>query len=282
LIFPENMGPYLSLDETSLSQGELYTILTNKEAKGKKKAIVAILRGTNTESLIPLLQKLPLGDRRKVKEITMDLAPVMSLIARKCFSNATIVIDRFHVQQLASEALQEIRIKHRWEAIDAENMAIESSRKNKQPFTSEVLGNGESLKQMLARSRHLLYKSQHNWTQEQKIRAVILFEKYPDIHQAYELAQGLSWIYSNTINKQIAYTRLARWYNEVEKSGFKTFNSLTKTIKNNYETILNYFDHRNTNASAESFNAKIKGFRSQFRGVTDVNFFLFRLSKLFA
>ena len=46
--------------------------------------------------------------------------------------------------------------------------------------------------------------------------------------------------------------------------------------------ILNYLDRRNTNASAESFNAKIKGFRKAFRGVRDVKFFLFRLTKIFA
>ncbi|MDP2385340.1 MAG: transposase, partial [Bacteroidota bacterium] len=50
----------------------------------------------------------------------------------------------------------------------------------------------------------------------------------------------------------------------------------------NYKRILNYFDNRSTNASAESFNAKIKAFRAQNRGVTDFNFFLFRLTKLFA
>jgi hypothetical protein len=38
--FPENIGKRLSIDETSLSNGELYTILTNKAAKGKKGAIV--------------------------------------------------------------------------------------------------------------------------------------------------------------------------------------------------------------------------------------------------
>ncbi|WP_143748607.1 transposase, partial [Chryseobacterium indoltheticum] len=46
--------------------------------------------------------------------------------------------------------------------------------------------------------------------------------------------------------------------------------------------ILNYFERRSTNASAESFNAKIKNFRLQLRGVRDKTFFLFRLSKLFA
>ncbi|MEA4885890.1 MAG: transposase, partial [Bacteroides graminisolvens] len=51
---------------------------------------------------------------------------------------------------------------------------------------------------------------------------------------------------------------------------------------NHYDTILNFFVNRQTNASAESFNAKVKAFRSQFRGVSDIPFFLFRLSRLCA
>jgi len=46
--------------------------------------------------------------------------------------------------------------------------------------------------------------------------------------------------------------------------------------------ILNYFDNRSTNAFAEAFNAKIKGFRTQFRGVKDIKYFLYRLENLFA
>jgi transposase len=53
-------------------------------------------------------------------------------------------------------------------------------------------------------------------------------------------------------------------------------------MQNNYATIVNYFDNRATNASAESFNAKIKAFRSQFRGVRDIPFFIYRLEKLYA
>ncbi|HET6245897.1 MAG TPA: transposase, partial [Bacteroidia bacterium] len=49
-----------------------------------------------------------------------------------------------------------------------------------------------------------------------------------------------------------------------------------------YLTILNYFNNRSTNASAESFNAKIKAFRSAFRGVRNVSFFLFRLANIYA
>jgi transposase len=75
--------------------------------------------------------------------------------------------------------------------------------------------------------------------------------------------------------------KLAHWYRKVEKSGFKNFNIVLNTIKINYQSILNYFDNRSTNASTESFNSKIKAIRSQFRGVRKIDIFLFRSSSFF-
>jgi len=282
LVFPQNISSRLSIDETCLSHGELYTVVTNKEAQGKKGTIVAILSGTKSENIIPILQKIPQRLRNKVQEITLDLAGNMGLIAKRCFPNAVQVIDRFHVQQLATEALQEIRIKHRWEAIDNENQTIEACKKAKEPYFPEILFNGDTLKQLLARSRYLLYKSEHKWTSEQKERAFVLFERFPDIEKAYRLSQELSWIFNSTLDKIYAFTRLAKWADKVEQAGFKSFNTVSRTINIHHKKILNYFDNKSTNASAESFNAKIKAFRSQFRGVGDINFFLFRLTKLFA
>ena len=43
-----------------------------------------------------------------------------------------------------------------------------------------------------------------------------------------------------------------------------------------------FFDNRATNASAESFNCKIKTFRAQLRGVSDIKYFLYRLTKIYA
>ncbi|WP_171817688.1 transposase [Chryseobacterium sp. StRB126] len=68
----------------------------------------------------------------------------------------------------------------------------------------------------------------------------------------------------------------------MEESDLRSFNTLKRTIMVHYNDILNYFNNRSTNAAAESFNAKIKNFRLQLRGVTDKTFFLFRLTKLFA
>ncbi|WP_228407550.1 MULTISPECIES: transposase [Chryseobacterium] len=78
-------------------------------------------------------------------------------------------------------------------------------------------------------------------------------------------------------------TKFSHWFRKVEEADFKSFSILRKTIMNHYrEEILAFFEKRSTNASAESFNAKIKNFKMQFRGVKDRTFFLFRLTKFFA
>lgn len=282
ILFEKNLGEYLSIDETCLTQGELYTVLTNKAAKGKRGALIAMIKGTNSEVVKNIIEKIPLSKRRLVKEITLDMAPAMERIARLAFPQAILVTDRFHVQKLAYDAVQEMRIAYRWEAIEQENLEIELAREMKQKHFPEILENGDTLKQLLARSRHLLFKSKTNWTPSQIQRGEILFNRYPMLENAYNLAMQLGQIYCTTKAKGIAFTKLAQWYDRVEKYGFKSFNTIAKSIKEHYITILNYFDNRSTNASAESFNAKIKAFRTSFRGVKNVSFFLFRLSNIYA
>jgi transposase len=282
MLFEQNMGPYLSIDETAFSSGELYTIITNKEAKGRKGSIVAMIRGTQADNLIETLKLLPEHLRKRVKEVTIDMAASLNLAVKRCFPYAQRVIDRFHVQQLAFDAVQETRIKYRWEALEQENKEIELARKQRSTYTPALLPNGDSVKQLLARSRYLLFKHPRLWSQEQRQRADLLFTLYPEIHKAYQLSLQLGEVFRNCTSKEQAFKRLALWYNDVEAAGMPTFRTLARTIQNHYLGILNFFNNRATNAAAESFNAKIKAFRNALRGVRDVEFFLFRLSKLYA
>jgi len=283
LIYPKNIGAYLSLDETALSNGELYTILTNKATKGKKGSIIAMIKGTSSSNIIELiLKKLSLEQRNSVQEITLDMAGSMNEIARVCFRKATRVTDRFHVQKLALSAVQDIRIKHRWEALDLDNKSYLAARDNNKYYKPKIFPNGDTLKQLLARSRYLLFKPKNKWTLKQKTRAQILFETYPDLNKAYVLAMKLNSIYERTTIKAIAITKLAHWFREVEQTGFKNFTTVMRSFQVHYDSIANFFNNRSTNASAESFNAKIKDFRRNFRGVSDIEFFLFRLTKIYA
>ena len=282
LLFPQNMGTHLSIDETSLSNGELYTIISNKSAKGRKGSIVAIVSGTKSDQVNAVLSKIPEEDLNKVEEVTLDMSESMRKIVRYSFPCAKRVIDRFHVQRLAFDAMQEMRIAHRWDAINDETDAKEEAKLTDTEYVPILFENGDTRKQLLARSRYLLFKSPDKWSDSQKERAKILFEQYPDIKQAYSLTHSLRVIYNKNTIKDAARLSLARWYNLVADSGFKSFNTISATMYEHYDEILNFFTNRSTNASAESFNAKIKAFRASLRGVSDISFFLYRLTKIYA
>jgi len=89
-------------------------------------------------------------------------------------------------------------------------------------------------------------------------------------------------IFENSKTRKTGKNKLKEWFKKISKSSIDELISVANTIRNNEGKILNYFHNRETNASAELFNAKLKGFRALLRGVRDINFFLFRVEKLFA
>lgn len=282
MLFPENLGERLSIDEVELSNGELYTVLTNKQKHGKKGCLVAMCQGTKAAEITLILSQIPLEKRLQVKEVTLDMSESMEAIIKRTFPKATIVTDRFHVQQLISEAVQEVRIAFRWKAIKEENKKIKQAKEEGLTYRPMIYANGDTKKQLLARSRYLLFKPHSHWHEQQTERAKILFEEFPDIKRAYNLSIMFRNCYENSNSIEEAKVKLQLWYNKVKEKDFDAFKTAAESIRWHETTILNYFLNRSTNASAESFNAKLKSFRTIVRGVTDHTFHLFRVAKLFA
>lgn len=305
LVFPRNVGPNLSIDETALSNGDLYTIVSNKEAHGRKGALVAIISGTKVETVVHALQKIHWYLRTKVREVTMDFSEGMHQIVLQCFPYADITLDRFHMQQLVSDAMQELRLKHKKEAQKKQNeqrkefKAIrkkclklrkkdKKSKRGRKPFRKnkafvpERLSNGDTVPELLGRCRYSLMVSADKWTDTQKERIKLVFDMFPDLKEAYSIVHSLRMIFNNKNATWISgYESLKEWYKKVEAFGNDAFNTAADTIRDRQDEILNYFNNRATNASAESLNSKIKQFRAQLRGVIDVDFFLYRLSLIF-
>lgn len=281
MLYGSNVGENLSIDETSLSNGEVYTVVTNKAAKGRKGALVAMIKGVASEKVIDNLKQLGLSKRRKVQTVTADLSGSMKYIASKAFPSAELISDRFHVQQLMSQAIDEMRIELRWEVIKAENERIRICREQKTQYRPEFESNGETLRQIMARSKHIMTRNISKWSETQKQRAEILFSYYPQLKTAYDLSMKLTDIYNERISAPVARLKLARWYNDLEQFDPIRFRTVIDTFTTHSDTIINYFNNRLTNASAESFNAKIKDLRRQFKGINDTAFFLFRLGALY-
>ena len=282
LLFPENIGERLAIDESSLSNGELYTFVTNRDAKTREGSLVAVVAGTKSEDVIAVLERIDEDRLNQVKEVTLDLSDSMRRIIINVFPKAQRVIGRFHIQKLACNALQDMRIAHRWDAIQQANDEMEEAKPCGEQYEPFRFPNGDTRKELLVRSRYLLFKSSDKWTKRQKERAAILFEEYPDLKKAYGLCHSLRMIFSKNTIKNVARVSMARWYNQVEEAGFKSFNTVAATFYEHYDEILNFYNNRSSNAMAECFNAKIKLFRANLRGVADKKFFLFRIANLYA
>lgn len=303
LVFPENIGQHVSIDETCLSAGEVYTIVCNKEAHGRKGSIIAIVRGTKAKEVIKALEKIQEMLRMSVVEVTLDFSDSMHSIVEKCFPNAMRTLDRFHHQQFCLEALQEVRREYRREQMtkdandrEEHRLRMKELAKNDGPWIDEDgnpirrnakfypkrLENEETRAELLARSKGLLMMSPNKWTDTQKERAEILFREFPAIKTAFSLTHSLRMIFSQKCSKEQGAESLRSWYGKVAEFGNKAFNDIAAAMYDRENEILNYFVNRSTNASAESFNAKVKQFRALLRGIIDRKFFLFRLTKIYA
>ena len=97
LLFPENIGPRLAIDESSLSNGELYTFVTNRDARPRECSLVAVVAGTKSEDVIAVLERIDEERRREVEEVTLDLSDSMRKIVRTAVPKASRVIELFYV-----------------------------------------------------------------------------------------------------------------------------------------------------------------------------------------
>ena len=313
VLLPQNAGKEHGIDETSL-QGELYTIVHNKDAHGRKGAIIAVVKGTNPADVLRVLMQLPADKREMVESITMDLSDCMRAIAREAFPNATVIRDCFHVVKRGGEGCEEIRLRLKREAVKElnrqkaefrkylEGLAAQrkayrermrakhggkwkKSKRGKKPkrlntrFEPPRLTNGETLVEALTHCRKQLPMSREKWSLAQEKRAKILFELYPKLEEAYNLVNSLRAVFRNKeLTKETAKEKLGKWYDKVAACTLREIKSVRDTIKFYEDEILNYFIERQTNASAESLNSKIKCFRAQVKGIRDIPFFMYRLA----
>ena len=209
ILLAENIGERCSIDETSLCN-EVYTILSNKDGHGRKGSIIAMVKGTKAAVVSAILRQIPLAEREKVTEITLDFSDSMFSIAKECFPKATIVIDCFHIVKRLCEGLEEMRLRFKRLAVTENKKAAAAFAKDedrkariranyrrthpKDPkenrgrkrigrrrYKPQMLSNGETKVEMLTRSRNMLAQSGDKWGESKKERAGILFDLYPQM-----------------------------------------------------------------------------------------------------
>ena len=247
LVFPDNIGPYLSIDELSLSKGELYTFLINKDMAKNMEAVV--------KKAFP--HAILITDRFHVAKLALDSLQHIRVKLRwaemDIENNALSAIKA--AKKELDTALKDCldQPKRQIELMEEYNVKVTEY----QPIEFE---NGDYPKQLLARSRYILAKKEVQWTKNQQERADILFTHYPTLQTAYHEVLAFRNIYEET-NMDHARIKFEAWIKKVQDNEMKAFYTVANTVNNNLDNILNFFKNRHTNANAESFNSKIKLFR---------------------
>jgi transposase len=151
----------------------------------------------------------------------------------------------------------------------------------RQKYKPAVLPNGDTKVKLLTRCRSLLSQSEEKWGEHKRERAAIVFDLYPQIKEGYSLICKIRNIFKKKIGIEEAKMELHHWYKGVNACTLREIKSARDCLKSKESEVLNYSKDRYTNASAESLNSKIKGFRMQLHGVADIPFFMHRLCTIF-
>ena len=274
---PENMGAYMAIDEKTID-GVCYTILSNRETSK-----IALMAATlKTSELHRCLDSIPFKAKMGVRSITRDMAPNYDWPARTAFMNAYHVADKFHVLREILEQLQSVRIRHRQELLTLERKRSKTDEEKQ--LLKEKLSNEETRKQLLHRSRGLLFKHRDEWTKDQAERAGILFRLYPEIKQAYAYCEKIrKWYrpigphYSDRKQKKKETDLQLLVRNGVE-SKVEEVKNIAHFLSANATPILHYFYRRESNAKAEALNQNLRRFINVNYGSRNSDFFLYRIS----
>ena len=146
---------------------------------------------------------------------------------------ARIVIDRFHVEDHALKALDQVRRRLQRNA-------------------------GREEKDLLKSSRRFLLSDPRDLSEEERVNQEQVLSRYPELRRATGLVKALNHWYESSPDPQKARSRLYYWYRRVWESRLSEFKEVTEMIRNWQIEILNYFFEHLTNGTTEGFNTKIK------------------------
>lgn len=297
ILKPDNIGPNMAIDEKQIGE-QMHTVLTNRDT-GKIALLTNTLKVSELSSLIVHFETKGF----EVKTITRDLSNGYDWFSRQFFPNAGHVADKFHIIKSVLDAQQDVRVRYRqqvltekrlkYEAFKAtEKKRMQACKQNRESykrkafkFKEKKLPNGETTLELLARSRYLLYKFKSDWTESQQERAKVLFEYYPQIKTAYQLAATFRrWYRKEQIGKTLPNLKkeLRNWYEQVDNADVDEMSNFKSLVERHQPIITRYFENGHTNAIAENLNRRIQRFVMINQGTRDRDFFYFRVANFFS
>lgn len=227
----------IAIDETSFKKGHSYVTVAIDADKRRVFDVEPGRDKTAVASVATMLRDHD-GDPLKVQSATSDMSKTYLPAIKEHFPNAKQIIDKFHVKQMFLKALDEVRKLEQANSPDKKTL-------------------------FQARKLIMIPKSRMNEKQTARMKHIANF--YPKTGRAFRMAQVLDLFYEATTKEEgeVALDKLCSW---MLRSRLSPMTKMAQTLRNHKAQILNYFEHRLTNAICEGINSMIQAAKRKARG----------------
>lgn len=218
----------MGIDEVNLA-GDYRCVITNLATNN----VFEMLQFRTQEHMMPFFKNLP--DREKVEWVCTDMWRPFKRSFKPYLPNAKLVIDKFHVVKMASEALDDERKKYQSTLLKIDRVHVKKS------------------------IRWLTLKRPDNLSKAEKAALEVVRQTMPELALAYDFKEAFFRIYDDP-DKASAMRAFEAWENSLPDNELEKFHALAKTVHNHYEDIFAYWDSPSqiTNAYTECLNGLIK------------------------
>lgn len=227
----------LAMDETSFRRGHDYVTLM---VDAEERCVVDVEEGRDRDTVANFCRKLVEkgGDPANVTAVTSDMSKSFCPAIAENFPNASHVIDKFHVKQIVTTAMDEVRKLEQKDVDDRKS---------------------------LFRSRRLFMVPQARLTEEQAANLAALSKRFPKTGKACRIVASLDGFYRSATPEEAAgaFMRLYSW---MRRCRLEPMKEAALSLMRHKDKILAYFADRLTNAICEGINSLVQAAKRKARG----------------
>jgi transposase len=226
---PRKLGRALGIDEYSRRKGHRYNTLIVDLDKGKP---LVTFQGRRSDDVVGWFRSRPQEELARVEVVVLDMSKTYASAIKDLFGESVQVIDRFHVVQLAVDALDEV---------------LRSVQKQLDPAEAKAL---KKLR------RHWL-KSANQLDVDALIARYEWRRRFPQLREMIDWVQDVRMWFERKYEKP-ARGALLRLVERARQSAQEPLKRMAGTLTRWFEPIAHYIRHRYSNGMTEGFNNKIK------------------------
>ena len=220
---------HIGIDELSYRRHHEYVTVVVDHERG---VVVWSSKGKNAETLRAFFDELGSERCAAIESVTIDMSQAYISVVKDLIPQARLIFDRFHVQRLVQDALDETR-------------------------RDEVRAASIEDKRALKDTRYALLKNPWNLGAGERQSLEELEEANRSLFRGYLLKESFAAILSRR-QVNVARAKLVQWIADAKRSSLEHFARAARTVERYQDGILEYVRTRFTNARTEGLNGKIR------------------------